>query len=105
VRFATVDALEKFTAGAPQQRTLVLKQMAVEETFFLGLRLNRGLDLREVEQTFGPDMLEEFRPSVAALVADRLARHDGNRICLTPQGRLLSNEVFQLFIALPKADV
>ncbi|HTT22143.1 MAG TPA: radical SAM family heme chaperone HemW [Candidatus Sulfotelmatobacter sp.] len=99
VRFATVDALEKFTAGVSQQRTVVLKQMALEETFFLGLRLNRGVDLRKVEQTFGSGALEEFRRAIAALISDGLVRVDGDSICLTPQGRLLSNEVFQLFIA------
>jgi oxygen-independent coproporphyrinogen-3 oxidase len=98
VRFATADALERFTAGAPQQKTLASKETALEETFFLGLRLNRGLDLREVERTFGPGMLEEFRPAITALVADGLVRLDGSGIRLTPQGRLLSNEVFQSFI-------
>ena len=105
VRFASVDALEKFTGGAPQKRTLVSKQTALEETFFLGLRLNRGVDLREVEQTFGPGTLEEFRPAMAALVSDELVGLDGNSIRLTPRGRLLSNEVFQSFIAPVKADI
>jgi oxygen-independent coproporphyrinogen III oxidase len=98
VRFSTVDILEKFTAGGPQQRTLVSKETALEETFFLGLRLNRGLDLREVERTFGPGMLQAFRPAIAPLVADGLLRLDESCIRLTPQGRLLSNEVFQSFI-------
>jgi oxygen-independent coproporphyrinogen III oxidase len=98
VRFSTVDILEKFTAGAPQQGTMVSKETALEETFFLGLRLNRGLDLREVERTFGPGMLEEFRPAITVLVADGLVRLDGSFIRLTPEGRLLSNEVFQSFI-------
>ena len=98
VRFASVDVLEKFVADAPQQKTLVLKQTALEETFFLGLRLNRGLDLHEVQRAFGSGMLEEFRPAIAALVADGLVRLDGSRIRLTPHGRLLSNEVFQSFI-------
>ena len=105
VRFASVDALEKFTGGAPQKRTLVSKQTSLEETFFLGLRLNRGVDLREVEQTFGPGTLEEFRPAIAALVSDELVGLDGNSIRLTPRGRLLSNEVFQSFIAPVKADI
>lgn len=105
VRFASVDALEKFTGDAPQKRTLVSKQTALEETFFLGLRLNRGVDLREVEQTFGPGTLEEFRPAMAALVSDELVGLDGNSIRLTPRGRLLSNEVFQSFIAPVKADI
>lgn len=105
VRFATVDSLEEYIAGAPLQRTLVLKRSALEETFFLGLRLNRGLDLRELEQTFGPDMLEEFRPGIAALISDRLMRLNESCIRLTPEGRLLSNEVFQSFIAPASADV
>ena len=105
VRFASVDALEKFTGGAPQQRTLVLKHTALEEAFFLGLRLNRGVDLREVEHTFGPGTLEEFRPAIAALVSDELVGLDGNSIRLTPRGRLLSNEVFQSFVAPVKADI
>ncbi|HXJ87761.1 MAG TPA: radical SAM family heme chaperone HemW [Candidatus Binatia bacterium] len=105
VRCATVDAPEKFTAGGPQQRTVVLKQTALEETFFLGLRLNRGVNLREVEHTFGPRTLEEFRPAIAALISDGLVRIDGDSICLTARGRLLSNEVFQSFIAPARADV
>jgi oxygen-independent coproporphyrinogen-3 oxidase len=105
VRFASVDALEKFTGGAPQKRTLVSKQTALEETFFLGLRLNRGVDLREVEQTFGPGTLEEFLPAIKALVSDELVGLDGNSIRLTHRGRLLSNEVFQSFIAPVKVDI
>lgn len=105
VRFASVDALEKFTGGAPQKRTLVSKQTALEETFFLGLRLNRGVDLREVERIFGTGTLGEFGPAIAALVSDELVGLDGNSIRLTPRGRLLSNDVFQSFIAPVKADV
>jgi len=105
VRFASVDALEKFTGGAPQKRTLVSKQTALEETFFLGLRLNRGVDLREVERIFGTGTLGEFGPAIAALVSDELVGLDGNSIRLTPRGRLLSNDVFQSFIAPVKADI
>jgi oxygen-independent coproporphyrinogen-3 oxidase len=105
VRFATSDALEKYTAGLTLQRTPVTRDAALEEVFFLGLRLNRGVDLREVEQTFGADMLGEFRPALTALVASKLMRLDGNCVRLTPLGRLLSNEVFQSFIAAARADV
>src|SRR5437868_3927771 len=45
VRFATADALEAYVAGASVQRTEVSRQAALEETFFLGLRLTRGVDL------------------------------------------------------------
>src|SRR5258707_1457493 len=48
VRFASPDSLEQYIAEAPLQRTEVSRQAALEESFFLGLRLTRGLDLREL---------------------------------------------------------
>src|SRR5205807_984004 len=39
VRFATADSLEKFEAGGPLVRTDVNRESALEEEFFLGLRL------------------------------------------------------------------
>src|SRR6266496_940078 len=45
VRFAAPDSLEAYISGAAVQATSVSCQTALEETLFLGLRLNRGLDL------------------------------------------------------------
>jgi oxygen-independent coproporphyrinogen-3 oxidase len=99
VRFATADVLEKYVAGSPLQRTTVSPAAALEESFFLGLRLNRGVDLREIAVTFGQQALENVRPAIAGLVADELMEQHGDFIRLTARGRLLSNEVFQAFLA------
>ena len=51
VRFASPDSLEKYVAGTPLKITPVPAQAALEETFFLGLRLTQGApegDLDEV---------------------------------------------------------
>jgi oxygen-independent coproporphyrinogen-3 oxidase len=104
IRFSAPDVLEEYVAGSPAQRTAVSHANAVEESFFLGLRLNRGVDLREIAATFGPETIEELRPAIAGLVADKLIEQSGNFIRLTAQGRLLSNEVFQAFLAMA-ADV
>ncbi len=100
-RFSTTDALEKYVAGSPLQRTVVSLANALEESFFLGLRLNRGLDLREIATRFGRQALQNLRPMITELLADELMEEagDGNIIRLTPRGRLLSNEVFQRFLA------
>jgi len=103
VRFSTEDALEKYVAGSPSLRTMVSREAALEETFFLGLRLNRGVDLRVVAASFGQPAIENLRNIVAGLVADDLMSQHGDAICLTSRGRLLSNEVFQAF--LTTADV
>ncbi len=99
VRFASVDVLEKYVAGSPLQRTPVSRAAALEENFFLGLRLNRGVDLDEVAANFGEPSLDNLRPAIAELVTDGLLERDTDTIRLTPRGRLLSNEVFQVFLA------
>jgi oxygen-independent coproporphyrinogen-3 oxidase len=98
VRFATADTLEKFVAGSPSLKSPVSREAALEETFFLGLRLNRGVDLREVASTFGQPAIENLRNTVAGLVADELMQQEGDCVRLTSRGRLLSNEVFQAFL-------
>jgi len=99
VRFATSDAWEKFVSGAPLQKTTISETTALEEAFFLGLRLNRGVDLREVGDRLGSNALEASRANIQDLVEQGLLRRSDDRIFLTSRGRLLSNEVFQLFIA------
>ena len=103
VRLASADVLEKYVAGSPLQRTVVTRAAALEEHFFLGLRLNRGVDLRDVTATFGPQAVDNLSPAIAELISDGLLQRDGDRIRLTPRGRLLSNEVFQSFLA-PRID-
>src|SRR5579864_6352475 len=98
IRFATADVLEKYVAGSPLQRTIVSSAAALEETLFLGLRLNRGVDLREIATTFGQQALENLQPAISGLIADELIQQTGDFLCLTPRGRLLSNEVFQAFL-------
>lgn len=100
VRLATADTLEEYTAGAPLQRTIVTRQAAMEEAFFLGLRLNRGVSLPQVGAMFGSNELRALNVTVNDFVKQGLLqRANGDEISLTARGRLLSNEVFQAFIA------
>ncbi len=97
VRFSTSDSLESYLAGSPLQRTPVSLCQAREETFFLGLRLNEGVDLGTVALRFG--LAPETRAVISDLIAEGLLTKRENRIALTPRGRLLSNEVFARFMA------
>ena len=102
VRFATADTLEKYLAGSPLQKTEVSPAAALEESFFLGLRLNCGIDLHAIAERFGQSALEGLQPAIADLVGNGLLRQADAGLQLTPRGRLLSNEVFQAFLA-PRA--
>ena len=99
VRLATADALEKYVAGAPLIRTAVSRASALEESFFLGLRLNRGVDLRDIAGTFGHPAVDSLRPAITELVRDGALQQSGDCIRLTSRGRLFSNDVFQAFLA------
>ncbi len=98
VRFASTDSLEKYTGGAALQRTYVSRREAIEESFFLGLRLTRGIRLQELAAKFDEDALQSARASIMELVEDGLMEFRGDRVCLTSRGRLLSNEVFERFV-------
>jgi len=92
VRFATADSLERFDAGTPLTRTDVTRESALEEEFFLGLRLNRGVDLTRLSEKYGERMQSL---QVQPLIADDFLQNIGGPVSLTAKGRLLSNEVFE----------
>ena len=99
VRFSTPDSLEAYVSGAPLNRVGISAEAALEETFFLGLRLNSGVDLRRVEAELGEDAVARFSKSIADFVQTGLMEQQGDVIRLTSRGRLLSNEVFERFIS------
>ena len=98
VRFSTSDSLEQYVAGAPANRTQISRQAALEEEFFLGLRLNRGVDLEQVQAKFGRFVATALSPLLVELSSFGLIDWEGERVRLTARGRLLSNEVFERFI-------
>ena len=98
VRFSTPDSLERFMAGAELLQTDVSRLTALEEHFFLGLRLSRGVDVQEVKRQFGEESVDNFRGAITEAVVEGLIEKDGDVLQLTSRGLLLSNEVFQKFI-------
>jgi oxygen-independent coproporphyrinogen-3 oxidase len=99
VRFASADSLEQYVSNAPLQRTTVSHEAALEESFFLGLRLTKGINLTELAAKFGDEAIRNTRATIAELIEAGLMKQDEDWVCLTAQGRLLSNEVFERFIA------
>jgi len=101
VRFATTDNYDGFFTGAELKASLVSKEQTLEESFFLGLRLNRGVDLARLREEFGPE-IHQYDKSIGELESDGLVSRSGDNIRLTARGRLLSNEVFGRFIAVDR---
>jgi oxygen-independent coproporphyrinogen III oxidase len=98
IRFATPDSLDAYLNRTPLQVTTVSPDQSLEECFFLGLRLNRGVNFSRLSKQFGAEMLAACRPSVQECVDAGLLEECATVVRLTPRGRLLSNEVFARFV-------
>ena len=109
VRLATPDSLEGYWASARdplaardqqllQDRSLVAAQAALEEAFFLGLRMNRGVSIAEIATEFGGAAVANYQSVIEELLRDGLLEGLNGRMRLTSRGRLLSNEVFGRFL-------
>ena len=100
-RYANIDEIEDYCRRAEYGlspvawRSETTERQALEETFFLGLRLTEGVDVRGAAAAgflAGREKaLEEFR-------AEGLLDIDGPRMRLTRKGMLLSNEVLEWFV-------
>ena len=100
VRFSNPDSLEKYLACEPLTQMSLDGVGALEETFFLGLRLNQGIDLRRISGDFGIERVGRFAPVIEDLIGEGLVHREDEQISLSRSGRLLSNEVFQRFISV-----
>jgi len=98
VRFSTSDSLDQFVAGAGLNRTEISRAAALEEAFFLGLRLNDGIDFEKMRAEFGTFVVTPLRDVLVELAGAGLLDWEGDLIRLTARGRLLSNNVFERFL-------
>ena len=107
VRFQNVDDLDVYMSANPEgpfamvtksasrpEPERVGRQAALEESLFLGLRLNEGVRLDALREEFGAEMVASVMPGIDEACEAGLLAMDGERIALTSQGRMASNEVF-----------
>jgi oxygen-independent coproporphyrinogen III oxidase len=94
-RWQNVESAQDYVARFERGESVQSRETSpdpVEEKFFVGLRLSEGVHANEQDwQRFGPTF-EYF------LANGVMERSNGN-LRLTPRGVMISNEVFQEFIA------
>lgn len=101
LRSTTTDDLGAYLQGGEPAETAWLSPARQhEEAWFLGLRLNAGVNVAALEREFGAEMVAGAMEIVGRLVEDELLVSDGKIIQLTSRGRMLSNDVFQEFLAV-----
>jgi oxygen-independent coproporphyrinogen-3 oxidase len=102
LRSTTTDDLNAYLDGAePVESAWLTRAQQHEEAWFLGLRLNAGVDVAAIEQEFGVALFAPALETVRRLAAENeVLSYDGKTARLTPKGQLLSNNVFQEFLGL-----
>ena len=102
-RYANVSELDEYfrqveSGNRPVSwRTEITGKQALEEMFFLGLRLTEGIDLRKISNE-EKMLLEERRGALEEFCSVDLLEWTDTCLRLTPRGMLLSNEVMRLFV-------
>jgi oxygen-independent coproporphyrinogen-3 oxidase len=101
LRSTTTGDLQAFLdASEPAETEWITPTQQHEEAWFLGLRLNAGVDAAAVEQEFGAALAASALDAAARLAEAGLVTCSGATVRLTDRGQLLANEVFQEFLDL-----
>ena len=105
LRTTTTSDLGDFLSGPqPVETAWLSPARQLEEAWFLGLRLNSGVDVAALEHEFGWEAVAPALQVVGQLAKAGLVESEGKTVRLTPQGQLLSNDVFQEFLWLDAGE-
>ncbi|HJX12034.1 MAG TPA: radical SAM family heme chaperone HemW [Dehalococcoidales bacterium] len=104
-RFANTRSLDKYLADFSEKLPPVLDLdeeispgLQLAETVILGLRLGEGIDINNIKNRFGIDILTHYNRPVEEMADAGLLEQIDGHIKLTRRGQLLSNEVFWRFL-------
>ena len=70
----------------------------IEESIFLGLRMNEGIQISDFKEKYNFDFEKEYKNEIEKLSKMELIEIDNNLMKLTQKGREISNSVFVEFI-------
>jgi putative oxygen-independent coproporphyrinogen III oxidase len=105
-RWANVTAAEAYQDKLARGESPITENRALtpaeqlEEFFFLGLRQKDGVDLQTARRHWGEIEVGKWEPKLSVLARDGWIGRRGDRIFLPASAYLISNEIFQEFIAV-----
>ncbi|HKY51612.1 MAG TPA: radical SAM family heme chaperone HemW, partial [Candidatus Limnocylindria bacterium] len=107
VRSRNTAALPAYIAAVERGDPRIVDETAdaAVDGAMLALRLDEGLDLVRYASRFGPAAASHVRAALRSLDGMRLLRWSGERVRLTPRGRLLASEVFVRLLPDEKSEI
>lgn len=97
---STAEYIRRIQSGASPvaDRRVLSAREQVEEALFMGLRLVEGISTKGLREAYGIDAWGTWGSRLADYVEAGLLVHEEERLRLTRQGMLLSNEVMSAFL-------
>jgi oxygen-independent coproporphyrinogen-3 oxidase len=97
---SSVEYVRRITTRSPvvAQRRALSPREQIEEALFMGLRLSEGVSTAAVREAYGTDVWATWGSRLERYVEAGLLVHENERLRLTRQGMLLSNEVMSAFL-------
>lgn len=86
--------LQVLSSDSGPEVEIVGKDAAFEETLFLGLRMNVGVDLDALRAEFGDGLIQTAMEAFTEVEEAGMVERKGSCVRLTARGRMASNEVF-----------
>ncbi|AHM56740.1 oxygen-independent coproporphyrinogen-III oxidase 1 [Peptoclostridium acidaminophilum DSM 3953] len=101
------ESIDKGFLPVEGEKTLSLAEK-IEEAMFMGLRMNEGIDMRELSKKLGADLNGIYAEKVEMLISRKLLKRiykdEREMIALTNRGIDLSNSVFVEFLLEDEAQ-
>ena len=104
LRWSNERDVARYVELVQQQQNPIVEQVKLTpdevraEAVFLGMRMMRGVSVKQYQRMFGVDLRTEHRTDLERFRDAGLIEFDGDLLRLTSSGALLSNEVFSAFV-------
>lgn len=104
MRMSNTRDWEKYRTGCRDPRKIreevefLEEPRQIEEFMFLGLRKTRGVSRKEFRRIFGKDLDLIYEKTLKKYLENGMLQESGDRIFLSEEGILLSNQIFADFL-------
>lgn len=86
--------------NAKREENLVSKKEKIEEEFFLGLRLLKGINLQNIDEKYNIKTMDIYGESIKNNIEKGYLKLENNILKLTPKGLFYGNDVFADFLII-----
>ncbi|WP_425516615.1 radical SAM family heme chaperone HemW [Peptoniphilus ovalis] len=99
IRYSNFDSFKEYYKSLDNEvlpisyKEELSKTDRINEYIMMGLRLNYGIDLSEIDNRFDIDFMDDYKDEVSKNLNSGLIKIDDGKLALTEKGRDLSNQV------------